>query len=233
MVFNNNIDNVINIDNVTKKKIDTILLMLGREITLPNESLKFYHSSPVKFETINNIGTWYSPIKIKEKSNVYTKYNIYTKNKPLWFDNYDFQFINKKPLKLLVINTYTNDIISHKLKTMCNIINDNIKLIISEKLQQSQNEEDSRFLLDQENDPEYLLAYHLCKYSSFDGWITNASFLGYCMLKKECLKKLKLLSVTEPLDRDDNHNIIMYYTSKQWKEQFYEGTQVPSSNLLI
>ena len=78
-------------------------------------------------------------------------------------------------------------------------------------------QEDTQFLLGQEKDPEYLLAYYLCKYSSFDGWITDASYLGFCMLKKECLQKLKLISVSET---PKNETTTMYYTSKQWKEQF-------------
>jgi hypothetical protein len=238
MVFNNDI----NINSVTKKNIDNTLLMLGRELILPNESLIFYHSSPQKFKNINNIGNWFSPIKIKEKENYYRNNNIFTHDKPLWDNGYDFRFINKKPVKLLSIHTYTNDITSYKLKTMIDIVNYNIAFqeedleedLENTALQKSrvktvfeksdtedvQDSEDRHFLLGQETDPEYLLAYYLCKYSSFDGWITNASYLGFCMLKKECLKKLNLLSVTEPPNSNDNDNITMYYTYKQWNEQF-------------
>lgn len=226
MVYNNNII----IDSVTKKNIDTTLLMLGRELILSNESLIFYHSSSQKINKINNLGNWFSPIKIKENENYYTKHNIYPKDIPLWSGFYDFRFINKKPLKLLVIKTYTNDFTYYKLKTMISIINNTIQLNIIDELNLLQNtnnnnnnDEDRHFLLGQEKDPEYLLAYNLCKYSSFDGWITDASYLGFCMLKQDCLKKLKLLSVTEPLNSDDTNdsdNITMYYTSKQWNEQF-------------
>lgn len=225
MVYNNNII----IDSVTKKNIDTTLLMLGRELILSNESLIFYHSSSQKINKINNLGNWFSPIKIKENENYYTKHNIYPKDIPLWYGFYDFRFINKKPLKLLVIKTYTNDFTYYKLKTMISIINNTIQLNIIDELNLLQNtnnnnnDEDRHFLLGQEKDPEYLLAYNLCKYSSFDGWITDASYLGFCMLKQDCLKKLKLLSVTEPLNSDDTNdsdNITMYYTSKQWNEQF-------------
>ena len=221
MVFTNNIINDININSITKKNIDITLLMLGRELRLPNESLIFYHSSPHKFEKINNLGNWFSPIKMKEKEHYYTNHNIYTQNIPLWSGSYDFRFINKKPLKLLLIKTYTNDIISYKLKSMITIINNTIQLSILDGIDNGidnvNEHEDRHFLLGQEKDPEYLLAYYLSKYSSFDGWITDASYLGFCMLKRDCFKKLKLLSVTEPPNSD---NVIMYYTSKQWKEQF-------------
>ena len=236
MVFND-------IYNLTKKNIDTTLLMLGREIILPNESLIFYHSTPQKFEIINNLGNWFSPIKIKEKQNYYHANNIFIHDKPLWDNGYDFRFINKKPLKLLLIKSYTNDITSNKLKNMIDIINYNIAFqkqdlekqdLENTAFQKSRaktafdkieiedgfvkdNEEYRSFLLGQENDPEYLLAYYLCKYSSFDGWITDASYLGFCMLRKECLKKLKLISISQPPNSD---NVIMYYTYNQWKEQF-------------
>ena len=203
-----------------KKKIDiidNILLFLGNKIILPNESLIFYHSSVVKFEKLNNIGNWFSPIRIKEKSNYYLKYNIYAENKPLWNNGYDFRFINNKPLKLLSINNYKNDCSSSKLKTIIMIINDTIKLHLEEYEIQNQDTDTKRFLFEQENDPEYLLAYYLCKYSSFDGWITSASYLGFSMLKLDTIKKLKLLSVTEPLNEN---KILMYYTEKQWKDQF-------------
>ena len=207
--------------------IDKLLLLLGKEIILSSESLKFYHSSPVKFEKINNIGNWFSPITLQEKTYNNNINNMYKQNIPLWSGSYDFNFINIKPLKLLVINTYNNDICSSKLKTMINIIIDNIQLIL-ETDSQSQNILDISldislhnevFLSEQEKDPEYLLAYYLCKYSSFDGWITDASYLGYCMLKLNAIKKLKLLSVCEP---PNSNNIIMYYTKNQWKEQFIE-----------
>ena len=71
-------------------------------------------------------------------------------------------------------------------------------------------------------DPEYILAYYLCKYSSFDGWNTDATYLGFSMLKKETLDKLRLLSVSEPPTPD---NVIMYYTSKQWSEQFTHNSK--------
>ena len=244
------INNNININNVTKKNIDITLLMLGRELILPTESLIFYHSSPHKFEKINNLGNWFSPIKIKEKDNYYSANNIFTHNTPLWSGSYDFRFINKKPLKLLLIKTYTNDIISYKLKAMITIINNtihgfqdfqNLENIDFEKsstktcfersnLNERQPSADSNFLLGQENDPEYLLAYYLCKYSSFDGWITNASYLGFCMLKKDCFKKLKLLSVTEPPNSD---NVTMYYTPKQWKCNFLYKEPSNVKNLLM
>ena len=202
------------------KNIDNILSMLGREIILPCESLIFYHSSMQKFESINTLGTWFSPIKIKEKE--YNTNNIYTHNKPLWDNGYDFRFINIKPLKLLSISSYKNDITSYKLQYMINIVN-----MQQDFIKPLEDDDDQQFLLGQENDPEYLLAYNLCKYSSFDGWITDASYLGFCMLKRECLLKLKLLSVTEPINNSDsnsdsnsNSNITMYYTSKQWKDQF-------------
>ena len=246
MVYTNNINNDIN--NITKKNIDITLLMLGKELILPNESLIFYHSSIQKFENINNLGNWFSPIKIKEKDNYYTNYNIYTHEIPLWSGSYDFRFINKKPLKLLLIKTYRNDITSYKLKNMISIINNTMQNLEKQDLEQDLenparkcsakikkefeglnpshkkefevlqlSQEDRHFLLGQEQDPEYVLAYYLCKYSSFDGWITESPYLGFCMLKKGCLKKLKLVSVSEPPNKD---NIIMYYTSKQWKEQF-------------
>jgi hypothetical protein len=197
---------------------DTILLMLGREVILPSESLIFYHSSIKKFENINSIGNWFSPIKIKEKEKYYHNNNIHTDDKPLWYNEYDFRFINKKPLKLLVIKSYSNDNDYTKLIYMITIINENIKANINDTfLLKNEIEEEKRFLLGQENDQEYILSYYLCKYSSFDGWITDASYLGFCMLKKECLTKLKLLSVTEPPNKD---NVTMYYTEKQWKEQF-------------
>jgi hypothetical protein len=197
---------------------DTLLLMLGRELILPSESLIFYHSSINKFENINSIGTWFSPVKIKEKETYYHTNNIYTDVKPLWNNEYDFRFINKKPLKLLVIKKYTNDNDYTKLISMITIINENIKANIKNaSFETNEIEEDKHFLLGQENDPEYLLAYHLCKYSSFDGWITDATYLGFCMLKKECLTKLKLLSVTEPPNSD---NVTMYNTEKQWREHF-------------
>lgn len=197
---------------------DTLLLMLGRELILPSESLIFYHSSINKFENINSIGNWFSPVKIKEKEKYYHTNNIYTDDKPLWNNEYDFRFINKKPLKLLVIKKYTNDNDYTKLISMITIINENIKANIKNtSFETNEIEEDKHFLLGQENDPEYLLAYHLCKYSSFDGWITDAIYLGFCMLKKECLTKLKLLSVTEPPNSD---NVTMYYTEKQWREHF-------------
>lgn len=197
------------------KKIDNILLMLGKEIILNKESLIFYHSSPYKYEYINNLGNWFSPIKIKYK----TYKNIFTQDTPLWNDGYDFRFINNKPLKLLSITTYTNDISYTKLRSMINIINENIKdlEVEYEKDENIEQETQIQFLLGQENDPEYLLAYYLSKYSSYDGWITDASYLGFCMLSKPALKKLRLLSVTEPLNEN---NIIIYHTHKQWKEQF-------------
>ena len=210
--------------------IDNILLLLGNKILLPSESLKLYHSSPVKFEKLNNIGNWFSPIRIKEKSNYYAKNKIYTIDKPLWYNGYDFKFINTKQLKLLSINTYEDDINSSKLNNMINIINDNIKLKVKdyENYDNYDNDNDNdndkkRFLQGQEQDPEYLLAYYLCKYSSFDGWITSTTNLGYFMLKKDSIKKLKLLSVSEP---SNNNNIIMYYNSKQWTEQFTTYTQL-------
>jgi len=203
----------INIINI----IDNILLLLGHKIILPNESLIFYHSSVVKFKKLNNIGNWFSPIRIKENSNYYSKYNIYAENKPLWNNGYDFRFINNKPLKLLSINTYKNDSSSSKLKNMITIINDTIKLHLEEYGIQNNDTDTKRFLFEQENDPEYILAYYLCKYSSFDGWITSTSYLGFSMLKQDTIKKLKLLSVTEPTN---DNNIIMYYTEKQWEEQF-------------
>jgi len=197
---------------------DTILLMLGKELILSSESLIFYHSSINKFENINSIGNWFSPIKIKEKQTYYHNNKVFTYDKPLWNNEYDFRFINKKPLKLLVIKTYSNDSNYTKLQYMINIVNENIKANIKNTfLSKNDIEEEKRFLLGQENDPEYLLAYYLCKYTSFDGWLTDASYLGFCMLKQECLPKLKLLSVTEPPNKD---NVTMYYTEKQWKEQF-------------
>ena len=192
--------------------IDNLLLLLGKEVTLSSESLKFYHSSPFKFEKFKNIGNWFSPITLKEKQN-----NIYNQNIPLWSGSYDFKFINTKPLKLLKINTYNNDYCSSKLNTMINIIIENIELSLDSSNIIDISLHNELFLLGQETDPEYLLAYYLCKYSSFDGWISNASYLGFCMLKRDCFKKLKLLSVTEPPNSD---NVIIYYTSKQWKEQF-------------
>jgi hypothetical protein len=93
MVFNNDIS------NITKNNIDITLLMLGREILLSNEKLIFYHSSIQKFENINNLGNWFSPIKIKEKQNYYNANAIFTQDTPLWSGSYDFRFINKKPLK--------------------------------------------------------------------------------------------------------------------------------------
>lgn len=200
-----------------RKKIDTILLMLGREIYLPNESLIFYHSSPIKFKNINNIGNWFSPIKIKYKSDYYTTNKIYTLDIPLWNNGYDFKYINNRPLKLLSITTYKNDIDSSKLKFIINIINENIKIQIEEENINNENNECKTFMLEQEHDPEYILAYYLSRYSSFDGWNTDATYLGFCMLRKETLKKLKLLSVSEPPTSD---NVIMYYTPNQWKEQF-------------
>lgn len=217
MVINNDININNDITNVTKKNIDSIVLMLGKELRLDSESLIFYHSSPKKFEKINNIGNWFSPIKIKERNQYYRSNNIFTHDKPLWNNQYDFRFINKKPLKLLSINTYSNDIDYSKLINMIDIININVRECLNPEIETMNDDEEKRFLLGQEKDSEYLLAYYLCKYSSFDGWITNASYLGFCMLKKECLKKLKLLSVTEPPNSD---NVIMYYTSKQWKEHF-------------
>ena len=214
MVINNDINNI---TNVTKKNIDSIVLMLGKELRLDSESLIFYHSSPKKFEKINNIGNWFSPIKIKERNQYYRSNNIFTHDKPLWNNQYDFRFINKKPLKLLSINTYSNDIDYSKLINMIDIININVRECLNTEIETMNDDEEKQFLLGQEKDSEYLLAYYLCKYSSFDGWITNASYLGFCMLKKECLKKLKILSVTEPPNSD---NVIMYYTSKQWKEHF-------------
>jgi hypothetical protein len=203
-----------------RKKIDTILLMLGRELSLPTESLIFYHSSPIKFKNINNIGNWFSPIKINYKSDYYMSNNIYTLDKPLWDNSYDFKFINKKSLKLLSITTYKNDIDSSKLKFIINIINENIKIKIEEENENNENTdtyEYKKFILEQEHDPEYILAYYLSRYSSFDGWNTSATYLGFCMLRNETLKKLKLLSVSEPPTSD---NVIMYYTPTQWKEQF-------------
>lgn len=217
MVINNDININNDITNVTKKNIDSIVLMLGKELRLDSESLIFYHSSPKKFEKINNIGNWFSPIKIKERNQYYRSNNIFTYDKPLWNNQYDFRFINKKPLKLLSINTYSNDIDYSKLINMIDIININVRECLNSEIETMNDDEEKRFLLGQEKDSEYLLAYYLCKYSSFDGWITNASYLGFCMLKKECLKKLKILSVTEPPNSD---NVIMYYTSKQWKEHF-------------
>ena len=223
-----------------RKNSDHLLSMLGREILLDRESLIFYHSSYKKFEHINNIGNWFSPLKMKEKTNYYIKNNIATQDIPLWSGGYDFRFINKKPLKLLLIKSYTNDFSYTKLKKMITIINDNMQQDLEnparkfsakikkelEELNTSHiseldglqlSQEDTQFLLGQEKDPEYLLAYYLCKYSSFDGWITDASYLGFCMLKKECLQKLKLISVSET---PKNETTTMYYTSKQWKEQF-------------
>jgi len=204
---------MINIINM----IDNILLLLGNKVILPNESLIFYHSSIFKFEKLNNIGTWFSPIRIKENYNYYSKNNICTVDKPLFDNDYDFRFINNKPLKLLSINTYKNDSSSSKLKNMITIINDTIKLHLEEYGIQNQDTDTKRFLFEQEDDPEYLLAYYLCKYSSFDGWITSTSYLGFSMLKQDTIKKLKLLSVTEPLNEN---KILMYYTEKQWEEQF-------------
>jgi hypothetical protein len=204
------------------KKIDTILLMLGKEIHIPVESLIFYHSSPLKFKNINNIGNWFSPIKINYKNDYYITNNIYTLIKPLWSNGYDFKFINKRPLKLLSITTYKNDIDYFKLKFIINIINENIKIQIEEENKNNINNEINefkKFMLEQEHDPEYILAYYLSKYSSFDGWNTNATYLGFCMLGKETLKKLKLLSISEPPTSD---NVTMYYTPKQWEEQWEE-----------
>ena len=103
--------------------IDNLLLMLGKEVILSKESLIFYHSAYTKFETLNRLGNWFSPINIKEKPYI----QIYNNNKPLWNDGYDFRFINNKPLKLLSITKYKNDIVSDKLIKMIQIINENIK----------------------------------------------------------------------------------------------------------
>jgi hypothetical protein len=234
-----------------KSNIDNLLLMLGKEDILSKESLIFYHSSTSKFEILNRLGNWFSPINIKEKPYI----QLYSNNKPLWNDGYDFRFINNKPLRLLSINTYKNDIVSGKLIKMINYIIENIKLQIEEydtinkiinysgtsienkdSLQSSEYKEnkspelenyegkkeaydnnmDNIFMKGQEDDPEYILAYYLCKYSSFDGWISDTSYLGFCMLKYTTLQKLKLLSVTTP----PCNNVKMYYTSKQWKEEF-------------
>jgi hypothetical protein len=203
-----------------KTNIDNLLLMLGNEIILSKENLIFYHSSQSKFEKLNRLGNWFSPINIKDKSYK----NIYNNNKPLWNDGYDFRFINNKPLKLLSINTYKNDIISNKMISMIQIINENIKVQIQNYLKKIMHKDSSNtietsetiFMKGQEDDPEYVLAYYLCKYSSFDGWITNTPYLGFCMLKYDALPKLKLMSVSTP----PSNNIINYYTSKQWKEQF-------------
>lgn len=249
---------------ILKKNIDNLLLMLGKEDIVSKESLIFYHSSILKFEKLNRLGNWFSPINMKEKP--YIKlYN--NNNKPLWNDGYDFRFINNKSLRLLSINTYKNDIVSGKLIKMINYINENIKFQIEEynknnkiqnysgisiennckqylentdinhNLQLSEYKEiksselenyegkketydnsyiENIFMKGQEDDPEYILAYYLCKYSSFDGWITDTSYLGFCMLKYTTLQKLKLLSVSTP----PCNNIIIYYTYKQWKEQF-------------
>lgn len=238
-----------------KTNIDNLLLMLGKEDIVSKESLIFYHSSTSKFERLDRLGNWFSPINIK-----YIPYkHIYSYDKPLWNDGYDFRFINNKPLRLLSINSYKNDIVSGKLIKMINYIIENIKLQIKEyntinkiinysgtsienkdSLQSSEYKEintsklenyegkkeaydnnidnnmDNIFMKGQEDDPEYILAYYLCKYSSFDGWITDTSYLGFCMLKYTTLQKLKLLSVTTP----PYNNVIIYYTSKQWKEQF-------------
>jgi len=263
--------------------------MLGKEVILSKESLIFYHSAYTKFKSLNRLGNWFSPINIKEKP--YT--HIYNNNKPLWNDGYDFRFINNKPLKLLSIAKYKNDIVSDKLIKMIEIINKNITEEIQNysgqdlqdlenparkaafkksraknssgtreqdlenparkaafKKSRAKNIEEPRepsetreleglkpsqlkpsqlkpsqlkpsqlepsFMKGQEDDPEYILAYHLCKYSSFDGWISDSPYLGFCMLKYNALQKLKLISVsTPPCD-----NITMYYTSKQWSEQF-------------
>ena len=203
-----------------KTNIDNLLLMLGNEIILSKENLIFYHSSQSKFEKLNRLGNWFSPINIKDKSYK----NIYNNNKPLWNDGYDFRFINNKPLKLLSINTYKNDIISNKMIAMIQIINENIKVQIQNYSKKLMHKDSSNtietsetiFMKGQEDDPEYVLAYYLCKYSSFDGWITNTPYLGFCMLKYDALPKLKLMSVSTP----PSDNIIIYYTSKQWKEQF-------------
>jgi hypothetical protein len=234
--------------------------MLGKEVIISKESLIFYHSAYTKFETLNRLGNWFSPINIKEKPYI----QIYNNNKPLWNDGYDFRFINNKPLKLLSITKYKNDIVSDKLIRIINIINENITEEIQNysgqdlqdlenparkaafKKSRAKNIEETReqdlenparknsaetrepsetreleglkpsFMKGQEDDPEYILAYHLCKYSSFDGWISDSPYLGFCMLKYNALQKLKLISVsTPPCD-----NITMYYTSKQWSEQF-------------
>ena len=176
-----------------KTNIDNLLLMLGNEIILSKENLIFYHSSQSKFEKLNRLGNWFSPINIKDKSYK----NIYNNNKPLWNDGYDFRFINNKPLKLLSINTYKNDIISNKMIAMIQIINENIKVQIQNYSKKLMHKDSSNtietsetiFMKGQEDDPEYVLAYYLCKYSSFDGWITSSSYLGFCMLKKECFYK--------------------------------------------
>ena len=150
--------------------IDRELLKLGCEFILSSESLLFYHSAIIKFEEINTLGTWFSPIKIKEKCNYYNANNINITDNVVWCNSYDFRFINKKPLKLLSINTYKNDGKSLQLQNMITSINDNIKLLLKET--DIKSNDDKTFLLDQENDPEYLLSYYLSKYSSFDGWIT-------------------------------------------------------------
>jgi hypothetical protein len=221
-----NIINVMNVINIIEK-IDKILLMLGVEITLPIESLYFYHSASTKFESLNKLGHWFSPLQLKEKPLNYIS-NI--KN-PLWSNEYDFRFINKKPLKLLLINTFCNDFKYMKLIQIIKNVIETIKCelkIYYENMINNKNEVDEmdemdlQFMTNNEDDPEYILAYYLCKYSSFDGWITDASYLGFCMLKLDTINKLKLVSVSTPPTTPTTHNnhTIIYYTSKQWKEQF-------------
>ena len=226
MINTMNISNIMNVMNVINiiEKIDKILLMLGVEITLPIESLYFYHSASTKFESLNKLGHWFSPLQLKEKPLNYIS-NI--KN-PLWSNEYDFRFINKKPLKLLLINTFCNDFKYMKLiqiiKNVIETIKCELKIYYENTIDKKDemDEMDLQFIQNNEDDPEYILAYYLCKYSSFDGWITDASYLGFCMLKLDTINKLKLVSVSTPPIPSTTHNnhTIIYYTSKQWKEQF-------------
>ena len=155
-------------------------------IIYPSDKIKFFHSSRNKFLYPNRLANWFSPMP-GTKNVKKLKLRKYITRIPI-FDQlpYNYTYTLKRPIKLFSFEDGEPSIFD----VTASLLNsaDNIKL----KEYLTSNDLDL-------DDYEYILAYYICKYTDYDGYITPAATYGYCILCGDTSKLLSLEKIIEYL----------------------------------